>query len=104
MSELNYKLFDPRKWETRDSHESVIQSVLFLKEYWHLREAVEWLQYKELKASKLDETKTFYRFRQLNPTALKKKGFTEYRTVKLVNSIVFVLACKPNLAHNEDYI
>ena len=43
---------------------SVVQSILFDSKMWDVREAVRWLQENEFKASKIDETVNFYRFRQ----------------------------------------
>ena len=82
---------------------SIVQSVLFDSKMWDVREAVRWLQENGFKASKIDETTNFYRFRQVSPTSLKKKGYTEYRIKKLSNGIEFVLAYKATI-HDEDYI
>ena len=109
---------------------SVVQSILFDSKMWDVREAVRWLQENEFKASKIDETLinlnkslnssnltsekrteffcsdetvNFYRFRQVSPTSLKNKGYTEYRVKKLKNGIDFVLAFKPTI-HSEDCI
>ena len=76
---------------------SVVQSILFDSKMWSVRDAV------EFKASKIDETVNFYRFRQVSPTSLKNKGYTEYRVKKLKNGIDFVLAFKPTI-HSEDCI
>jgi hypothetical protein len=80
---------------------SVVQSILFDSKMWSVRDAVQWLQENEFKASKIDETVNFYRFRQVSPTSLKNKGYTEYRVKKLKNGIDFVLAFKPTI-HSED--
>ena len=82
---------------------SVVQSILFDSKMWDVREAVRWLQENEFKASKIDETVNFYRFRQVSPTSLKNKGYTEYRVKKLKNGNDFVLAFKP-IIHSEDCI
>ena len=82
---------------------SIVQSILFDSKIWDVREAVRWLQENEFKASKIDETIKFYRFRQVSPKSLKDKGYTEYRVKKLKNGIDFVLAFKPTI-HSEDCI
>ena len=82
---------------------SIIQSILFDSKMWSVRDAVQWLQENEFKASKIDETMNFYRFRQVSSTSLKNKGYTEYRVKKLTNGIDFVLAFKPTI-HSEDCI
>ena len=79
---------------------SIIQIILFDSKMWSVRDAVQWLQENEFKASKIDETVNFYRFRQVSPTSLKNKGYTEYRVKKLKNGIDFVLAFKPTI-HSE---
>ena len=82
---------------------SIVQSILFDSKMWGVRDAVQWLQENEFKASKIDETVNFYRFRQVSPTSLKNKGYTEYRVKKLKNGIDFVLAFKPTI-NSEDCI
>lgn len=53
---------------------SSIQSVLFVKRYWSLQKAKEWLHIHGFKNIKVHETLKYYRFRQKSVT---KKG--EYR-------------------------
>ena len=82
---------------------SVVQSILFDSKMWSVRDAVQWLQENGFKATKIDETVNFYRFRQFSPKSLKDKGYTEYRVKKLKNGIDFVLAFKPTI-YSEDCI
>jgi hypothetical protein len=64
-----------------------VQSVVFNKDQISLDDAFDWLVDNGYRIKKSDETETQYRFRQLEPSYLKRKGFTEYRT-KLLNDVV----------------
>jgi len=50
----------------------IIQSILFPKNEFSIDDAKLWLIQHNLYHLKLDETKNFYRFRQVNPDNLKK--------------------------------
>jgi hypothetical protein len=63
-----------------------IQSVLIKKKYFTLREATMWVVEHGYKVKKVDETKKYYRFRQITPSTLRKNGYTDFRTIKLDNS------------------
>ena len=82
---------------------SIVQSILFDSKMWDVREAVRWLQENGFKATKIDQSNFFY-FIQVSPVKLEKKGYTELKKKRLNNGIEFVLAYKPNLAHDEDCI
>ena len=71
-----------------------IQSVLFDKNNMSLQASIDWIISEQYKIKKIDETDTQYRFRQLDPNYLKRKGYTEYRTKKLNDSISLVIAYK----------
>jgi len=69
-----------------------VQSVLVKKKYYSLENAMEWVLQHGYKVKKVDETKKFYRFRQITPKTLKKNGYTEFRTIKLDKSVDLVIA------------
>jgi len=71
-----------------------VQSILFEKDQIGLQEAIDWVVSHGDKVKKIDETDTQYRFRQLDPTYLKRKGFTEYRTKKLNEIVSLILVYK----------
>ena len=71
-----------------------VQSIVFEKDMIHLQEALDWVVSHGDKVKKIDETDTQYRFRQLDPTYLKRKGFTEYRTKKLNEIVSLILVYK----------
>ena len=71
-----------------------IQSILFDKSEINLQDAINWVISHKDKIKKIDETETQYRFRQLEPSYLKRKGFTEYRTKKLNDIVSLVIAYK----------
>ena len=78
MSEPNYK----------------VQSVLFDKDNMSLQASIDWIIKEQYKIKKIDETDTQYRFRQLDPNYLKRKGYTEFRTKKLNDTISLIIAYK----------
>ena len=82
---------------------SVVQSILFDSKMWSVRDAVQWLQMNGFKATKIDNS-NFFHFIQVSPVKLEKKGYTELKKKRLNNGIEFVMAYKPNLAHDEDCI
>ena len=71
-----------------------VQSILFEKDQIGLQEAIDWVVSHGDKVKKIDETDTQYRFKQLSPDYLKRKGFTEYRTKKLNEIVSLILAYK----------
>ncbi len=71
------------KSETKDY---LIQSVIFKKSKYSLEEAKKWLKENKYKDKGVDEKKDFWRFRQLNPMTVKRKGFSHYITKPLDNS------------------
>lgn len=73
----------------------VVQSVIFKKDKYSATEARKWLKDNKYKAPKVDETENMLRFRQMSPSVVDKKGYTEYRTKPLGKSgIELVLAYK----------
>jgi len=68
-----------------------VQSVVFNKDQISLDDTFDWLVDNGYRIKKSDETETQYRFRQLEPSYLKRKGFTEYRTKQLNDVVSLVL-------------
>lgn len=73
-----------------------VQSVIFDKYKITLDDCFDWLIEHGYKIKKSDETDTQFRFRQLEPSYLKRQGFTEYRTIQL-NDIVSLILVYPKL-------
>jgi hypothetical protein len=71
-----------------------VQSIVFEKDKIGLQEAFDWVVNHGDKVKKIDETETQYRFRQLNPDYLKRKGYTEFRTKKLNDVVSLILVYK----------
>jgi hypothetical protein len=71
-----------------------VQSIVFEKDKIDLQEAFDWVVSHGDKVKKIDETETQYRFRQLNPDYLKRKGFTQFRTQKLNDVVSLILVYK----------
>ena len=73
----------------------VVQSVIFKKSKYSVAEAKKWLKENKYKSPKVDETENMLRFRQMSPTMVDKKGYTEYRNKPLGKSgIELILAYK----------
>ena len=68
------------------SENYLVQSVVFKKSKYSLEEAKKWLKENKYKDKGVDEKKAFWRFRQLNPMTVKRKGFAHYITKPLENS------------------
>ena len=68
------------------SENYLVQSVVFKKSKYSLEEAKKWLEENKYKDKGVDEKKDFWRFRQLNPMTVKRKGFGHYITKPLENS------------------
>lgn len=63
-----------------------IQSVLFNKKYYTLKNSRKWLKHNDLKYDDLDITDNFYRFRQMNPKKNKK-----YYTFHVTTGIMYII-------------
>lgn len=68
------------------SNEYLVQSVIFKKSKFSLEDARNWLLENKYKDKGVDEKKDFWRFRQLNPLTVKRKGFGHYITKPLNTS------------------
>lgn len=71
-----------------------IQSILFNKEIFTLRQSIEWILHHQQKINKFVETNKYYRFRQLNPKTLKDHGFEHYKNIKLKDGVVIISVFK----------
>jgi hypothetical protein len=60
-----------------------VQSVIFLKEKWTVKDAKKWLRQNKYKAPKVDRKGKYFYFRQIEPEDVEREGFTEYRTKPL---------------------
>jgi hypothetical protein len=69
-----------------------LQSILFNKKKYNRKDAIKWLVDHHFKYIKTDETKNYYRMRQLEPSRLKMMGYNIYRNHRLNDDIIFVLA------------
>ena len=75
----------------------IVQSILFNKYYgWNLQEAVRWLIQHGYKSKKIDETEHNFRFRQISPNTLKKRGYDQFRLKEIAEGIEFIIAFKRN--------
>jgi superfamily II DNA/RNA helicase len=68
---------------------SKIQSIVFKKSKWNVKEATKWLKDNNFKYNKLDEKKASLRFRQRN-----KNKIYNYRTIKLTDGVQAVIMFK----------
>lgn len=68
------------------SSDYLVQSVIFKKSKFSLEDAKKWLKDNKYKDKGVDEKKDFWRFRQLNPLTVKRKGFAHYITKPLDTS------------------
>ena len=81
---------------------SIVQSVIFDKTHWSVLDSANWLLNNKYEVKKIDETNHFYRYRQVSPTTLKKKGYNEYHTKRIGDGIELVIAYKKE--HEHKYI
>jgi hypothetical protein len=65
-----------------DNKTHIIQSVLMDKNKYELIDALLYILKNKYKADKIDESDNYYRFRQVEPLILDKKGFDKYKTIK----------------------
>lgn len=67
-----------------------IQSVIFNKKMFDKNNSIEWLKKHNYKFNKIDETKNYLRFRQINPSYIKKIGYNKYETIDLNNGVLLI--------------
>jgi len=63
-----------------------VQSIIFNKNMYSVNDAMHWLLIHGYRYIKVDETKSYYRFRQYNP-----KHNEYYRVVAITPSIKFIM-------------
>jgi hypothetical protein len=71
-----------------------LQSILFSRYYYTLKQCIDILKRNNLQHYKVDETKNFYRFRQIDPKLLRKDGYTNVITKKIARGIEYVIFYK----------
>ena len=79
----------------------IIQSILFNNKMWDVVDAANWCLNHGHKVIKIDDTVCSYRFRQVSPLTLKRKGYTEYKTIRINYGIEFGMAYKTNVEHDR---
>jgi hypothetical protein len=67
-----------------------LQSILFNKKKYKRKDAIKWLIDHQFKYIKTDETKNYYRMRQLEPDILNYLGYNIYRNNKINYVIIFI--------------
>ena len=72
---------------------SVVQAVILPKTKFTREEATEWVR-EHFTFKKIDEARSFWRFRQLSPETLRKKGYSKYIMKALPNGVELVIALK----------
>jgi len=79
----------------------MIQSVLFDKGKYNIKEAKKWLKENGYKSPKVDTTEDKHRFRQISPKTVEKKGYNIFRNKKLGKSgIELIIAYKGKKKNN----
>lgn len=72
-----------------------IQSILFRRPYYTEQDATMTLKNMGGRLRKIDITPNFYRFRQLEPHNLTKRGYSEVRTKEITPNISFIIYYRP---------
>ena len=72
-----------------------IQSVLLKRPYFSEQEAIQTIKNMGGKIRKIDITEHYYRFRQLEPHNLTKRGYSEVRTKEITPYISFIIYYRP---------
>jgi hypothetical protein len=80
----------------------VIQTVLFPKKQWTIKEAIQWLKNHNLKYDDIDSNKpTMIHFRQKDPKKLKKDGYNHYKNISKDKGVEEVIAYKSSSHRDE---
>ena len=69
----------------------IIQSVLFSINFFTIPECIKWLRLHNLHYNKVDITKNYYRWRQINPLQLKHEGYSHYFTKPINNGKILLI-------------
>lgn len=73
----------------------VVQSVIFEKDKYNIKDAKKWLKENNYKYPKVDKQNNYYRFQQINPDYIESKKYNKYITKDLDNSgIKLIIAYK----------
>lgn len=72
----------------------IIQSVLVDKNKNKLIDAILYILKNDYKINKVDESDKYFRFRQVEPLLLDKRGFNKYKTIKGDEGIKLIIAYK----------
>ncbi len=80
---------------------TVIQTIMFKKQYWTLKRAKSWLKEHDYTNSGVDETDKYYRFRQIDPSEFDKSSF---RTISFKPSVKAVVGSMLKANPNERFI
>ena len=75
-----------------------LQSIIYNKHLNTLEDVYNFITIHNYNIMKIDETKNYYRVRQLSPTKIKNEGYTEYieKTINPNRDIKFVIAYMPD--------
>jgi hypothetical protein len=71
-----------------------LQSVLFQRQGYNLEDAVRWLVKNGFDVKKIDATQHYWRFRQLDPSKLRREGYNNFRTKMIEPHIKFIFGYK----------
>jgi hypothetical protein len=72
----------------------IVQSLIIDKNEFDLVDALLYVLKNGKKSDKVDETENYYRFRQVEPLLLDKKGYHNYKTVGIDDGIKYIVAYK----------
>lgn len=70
-----------------------VQSILFAKNKFDIREAKKWLKSHKFRNIKIDEKEKYYRFRQKDPNLFLKNSS---RTIKNNSNVIFIIGIRKN--------
>lgn len=77
-----------RVWDKKNRKGSKVQTIMFDKDHYTLRQARKWLKDNDFKDLKVDETEEYYRFRQLDPSLFVKNSFRTINFTTTVKAVV----------------
>jgi hypothetical protein len=69
-----------------------VQSVIINNKKYNLEQAVNFLVRNNFKYNKIDKTLNFWRFRQQDPSILRRKGLNHYVNKEISDGISLILA------------
>jgi hypothetical protein len=84
---------------------TITQSISFKKQYWTVKRAKKWLKENGYKGLIVDETKNFYRFRQIDPEEFRQSSFrTIYFKPTIMALIGEPMKKRKNSRRQDDFI